>query len=128
MYARGVCSIFEQLRYVSEKSTKSKSITTNKRANAELCRPTMRGPSQRNSFATTSHTNYGAKNVEVYIILNFLAFDKPQHNTNYDDYDDVDADDDDDVRSPITSLLPTNISKDERIATREKSLHFQLAT
>lgn len=31
-------------------------------------------------------------------------------------------DDDDDVRSPITSLLPTNIPRDERIATRERSL------
>lgn len=54
----------------------------------------------------------------MYIILNFLAFDKPEHNTSYEEYDD----DDDDVRSPITSLLPTNIPKDERIATRERSL------
>lgn len=57
----------------------------------------------------------GHRNVQVYIILNFLAFDKPAHNTSYEEYDD-----DEDVRSPITSLLPTNMKKE---LPRQRSLY-----
>lgn len=111
MCARGVCSIFEQEPERAQKKKISKEKQqTNKRDGTEVQAQEILLPS-----VFPPHKLYrGQKCSSVYIILNFLAFDKPARAATRVMMIMIVRDDDDDVGSPITSLLPTNTLKDQR--------------